>query len=77
MTCASCVRKIETSIGKLPGVHSAEVALLTHRGRFKYDASQIGPRDIIRELDVGILNFSKYKIVFCFILVNWISFLIN
>ncbi len=52
MTCASCVRKIETSMRKLPGVHSAEVALLTHRGRFKYDASQIGPRDIIRELDV-------------------------
>ncbi|UJR09414.1 hypothetical protein I4U23_013655 [Adineta vaga] len=51
MTCASCVRKIETSIGKLPGIHSAEVALLTHRGRFKYDVSQIGPRDIIRELD--------------------------
>jgi copper chaperone CopZ len=77
MTCASCVRKIETSIKKLPGVHSAEVALLTNRGRFKYDSSKIGPRDIIRELDVGILNFSKYKIVFCFILVNWISFLIN
>ncbi|CAF1034528.1 unnamed protein product [Adineta steineri] len=51
MTCASCVRKIETSIAKLPGVHSAEVGLLTHRGRFKYDSSQIGPRDIIRELD--------------------------
>ncbi len=52
MTCASCVRKIETSIGKLPGIRSADVALLTHRGRFKYDSSQIGPRDIIRELDV-------------------------
>jgi len=55
MTCASCVRKIETSIAKLPGIHSAEVALLTHRGRFKYDSSQIGPRDIIRELDVKII----------------------
>ena len=54
MTCASCVRKIETSISKLPGVYSAEVALLTHRGRFKYNASHIGPRDIIRELDVSI-----------------------
>jgi Cu+-exporting ATPase len=52
MTCASCVRKIESSIGKLPGVCSAEVALLTQRGRFKYNSSQIGPRDIIRELDV-------------------------
>ncbi len=52
MTCASCVRKIETSISKLSGIHSAEVALLTHRGRFKYNPSQIGPRDIIRELDV-------------------------
>ena len=52
MTCASCVRKIESSIGNLRGIHSAEVALLTHRGKFKYDPSQIGPRDIIRELDV-------------------------
>ncbi|CAF3475213.1 unnamed protein product [Rotaria sp. Silwood1] len=50
MTCASCVRKIETSIGKLPGVQNAEVALLTHRGRFKYNPSQIGPRDIIDRL---------------------------
>lgn len=53
MTCASCVKKIETVIGKLSGVESADVALLTHRGRFKYNPSIIGPRDIIRELDVG------------------------
>ncbi|CAF3788920.1 unnamed protein product [Rotaria sordida] len=51
MSCASCVRKIETSIGKLPGVQNAEVALLTHRGRFKYYPSQIGPRDIIDKLN--------------------------
>lgn len=54
MTCASCVRKIETSMTKVTGVYSAEVALLTHRGRFKYNASQIGPRDIIRELEVCV-----------------------
>ena len=67
MTCASCVRKIENSISKLPGVHSAEVALLTHRGRFKYNASQIGPRDIIRELDVCIsfIDVSLVQIIFC------------
>jgi P-type Cu+ transporter len=52
MTCASCVKKIETTIGKLNGIHSANVALLTHHGRFKYDSSKIGPRDIICELDV-------------------------
>jgi len=56
MTCASCVRKIETSIAKLPGIYSAEVALLTHRGRFKYNSAQIGPRDIIRELDVRTIR---------------------
>ena len=50
MTCSSCVRKIETAIKTLPGIHSAEVALLTHRGKFKYDSSKIGPRDIIDEL---------------------------
>ncbi len=54
MTCASCVRKIEISMKKLSGIHSAEVALLTHKGRFKYDSSKIGPRDIIHQLDVRI-----------------------
>ncbi|XP_061942301.1 copper-transporting ATPase 1 isoform X3 [Apis cerana] len=47
MTCASCVNKIESTVKKLPGVHSAAVALATQRGKFKYDVEKIGIRDII------------------------------
>lgn len=62
MTCSSCVRNIETSIKNLPGIHSAEVALLTHRGKFKYDSSKIGPRDIINELKVRLtIDFALKK----------------
>lgn len=59
MTCSSCVRKIETSMRILPGIHGVEVALLTHRGKFKYDPSKIGPRDIIDALNVRpIVDFT-------------------
>ncbi|XP_043249587.1 copper-transporting ATPase 1 isoform X3 [Colletes gigas] len=47
MTCTSCVNKIESTVKKLPGVHSAVVALATQRGKFKYDVEKIGVRDII------------------------------
>ncbi|CAK9831963.1 Copper-transporting ATPase 1 [Anthophora retusa] len=47
MTCSSCVNKIESTVKKLPGVHSAAVALATQRGKFKYDVEKVGVRDII------------------------------
>ncbi|CAF3611184.1 unnamed protein product [Rotaria sp. Silwood1] len=54
MTCASCVSKIERHIKALSGIKSVDIALLTHRGRIKYDASSIGPRDIITQIsDLG------------------------
>ncbi|CAF4739502.1 unnamed protein product [Rotaria sp. Silwood1] len=51
MTCASCVSKIERHIKALSGIKSVDIALLTHRGRIKYDASSIGPRDIITQIN--------------------------
>lgn len=51
MTCASCVNKIESSVKKLPGIHSAAVALATQRGKFKYDAEVIGVRDIVDSIN--------------------------
>ena len=52
MTCASCVSKIERQIKILPGIKSVDIALLTHRGRVKYDPSIVGPRDIITQISV-------------------------
>ncbi|XP_070553751.1 copper-transporting ATPase 2-like isoform X2 [Ptychodera flava] len=47
MTCSSCVHLIESTLAKKPGVKYASVALATGRGKFKYDPSRTGPRDII------------------------------
>lgn len=52
MTCASCVSKIERHMKALPGVKSIDIALLTHRGKVRFDASVIGPRDIIDAITV-------------------------
>ncbi|KAI4498530.1 hypothetical protein M0802_006465 [Mischocyttarus mexicanus] len=51
MTCASCVNKIESTVKKLPGIHSASVALATQRGKFKYDAEVMGIRDIVDSIN--------------------------
>ncbi|CAF1413151.1 unnamed protein product, partial [Rotaria sordida] len=55
MTCASCVNKIQNHMNKIPGITSVDIALLTNRGRFQYDSSIIGPRDILHHItdDLG------------------------
>ncbi|XP_065178991.1 copper-transporting ATPase 2-like [Sycon ciliatum] len=47
MTCSSCVNVIEGRVAKLSGVKSITVGLSTSSARVEYDASIIGPRDII------------------------------
>ncbi|KAK3860857.1 hypothetical protein Pcinc_033120 [Petrolisthes cinctipes] len=47
MTCSSCVYAIESNVMKLKGMKSAVVALATQRGKFQFDPSITGPRDII------------------------------
>src|SRR5438067_2943301 len=37
MTCASCVRRVERALGKVPGVASASVNLATERARVALD----------------------------------------
>jgi Cu+-exporting ATPase len=39
MTCASCVRRVEQTLGKVPGVRSASVNLATERAEIVYDAA--------------------------------------
>ena len=51
MTCASCVNKIESAVKKISGIRSAVVALSTQRGKFKYDATETGIRDIIERIN--------------------------
>jgi Cu+-exporting ATPase len=51
MSCASCVNKIESNVGKLNGVLSASVALTTQRGKFLFDPTETGPRDIVEAIE--------------------------
>ncbi|KAL3879471.1 hypothetical protein ACJMK2_031767 [Sinanodonta woodiana] len=60
MTCSSCVHLIESTLQKKRGIISASVALATERGKFTFDAEQIGPRtiiDIIKDLGFGAKLF--------------------
>lgn len=38
MTCAACVRRIETAVRKVPGVETANVNLVTHRATVAFDS---------------------------------------
>ena len=55
MTCSSCVNVIEGRVAKLSGVKSITVGLSTSSARVEYDASIIGPRDIIACITVSVL----------------------
>ena len=51
MTCASCVNLIERTLKKKRGIKSVSVALATSTGRFRFDPSVIGTRDIMSAID--------------------------
>lgn len=55
MTCASCVHKIESSLMREKGIIYASVALATNKAHVKYDSEIIGPRDIIKLIEVQLL----------------------
>lgn len=55
MTCASCVHKIESSLMKEKGIIYASVALATNKAHVKYDLEIIGPRDIIKLIEVLLM----------------------
>ncbi|MBI2314740.1 copper-translocating P-type ATPase [Candidatus Daviesbacteria bacterium] len=46
MHCASCVRVIEKSLSKLPGVSNAAVNLALEKGSVSYDPSQVTDQDL-------------------------------
>ncbi|MGD9893732.1 MAG: copper ion binding protein, partial [Dehalococcoidia bacterium] len=43
MTCASCVRRIEKALAKVPGVTEANVNLATEKASVRFDAAATGP----------------------------------
>jgi len=47
MTCSSCVHSIESTLLKVPGIESAVVTLNTARGKFKFNSTKLGPRDVV------------------------------
>lgn len=50
MTCASCVATIEDRVGKMRGVKSVVVNLMTHSGQVVFDSNETGARDIVQTI---------------------------
>lgn len=53
MTCSSCVHSIESKLTETPGILYASVVLATSKARVRYDPEVIGPRDIIKIVQVS------------------------
>lgn len=53
MTCASCVHSIESKLTRTNGVTYASVALATSKAHVKFDPEIVGPRDIIKIIEVA------------------------
>ena len=54
MTCASCVRTVERSLAKAPGVATASVNLATERATVSYDPAQTDAAALVQKVrDVG------------------------
>ncbi len=51
MTCASCVRSVETALQRVPGVAEASVNLATERARVRFDASRADLDALVRAVE--------------------------
>ena len=47
MTCASCVRRVEKALAKVPGARQASVNLATERAQVVYDPAAGTPDDFV------------------------------
>ncbi len=47
MTCASCVRRVEKALTKVPGVQEASVNLATEQAAVRYDPAQVAPDKLL------------------------------
>ncbi len=53
MTCASCVRRVERKLQKVPGVHEAAVNLATERAVVRYDPAQVNVPELLRAVEAA------------------------
>jgi Cu+-exporting ATPase len=51
MTCASCVRRVERALAKVPGVTAASVNLATERASVDFDTTSVAPTDLITAVE--------------------------
>jgi Cu+-exporting ATPase len=47
MTCGGCVRSVEKTLSRVPGVTGASVDLATGKATVQYDGSRTKPEDLI------------------------------
>ena len=53
MSCSSCVHLIERTLISTAGVEQAVVTLATNSGHVEFDPATLGPRDIIKIVEVS------------------------
>ncbi|MCS6882850.1 MAG: heavy metal translocating P-type ATPase [Oscillochloridaceae bacterium] len=46
MTCASCVRRVEKALAKLPGVHEVQVNLAAEQASVRFDPDSVAPQQL-------------------------------
>nr|MBA3851459.1 heavy-metal-associated domain-containing protein [Chloroflexota bacterium] len=51
MTCASCVRRIERHVAKVPGVTDVSVNLATERANVSFDPATTGIPDLVNAVE--------------------------
>jgi P-type Cu+ transporter len=51
MTCAACVRRVQTALGRVPGVVEADVNFATERATVSFVPRQAGLRDLIAAVE--------------------------
>jgi copper chaperone CopZ len=54
MTCASCVKRIESHVLSLKGIELCTVSLSTSVANIEYSSALVGLRDIIDRIQVPI-----------------------
>ncbi|MBP6344453.1 MAG: copper-translocating P-type ATPase [Neisseriaceae bacterium] len=64
MTCASCVGRVEKALGKVEGVVSASVNLMTNQATVEYDVKQTNVAALIKAVEGAGYGVTTEKLVF-------------